>query len=210
MKNCNCEGRESIGLCHYKEDSVGNIVFENNSNFISEDDGQITFNFSDKDLFEKAYLDYWKPQAFKFTKTRNVKSPTRGSEKSAGIDFYIPNDYTGKMILGPGERVLIPSGIKVKLPPNMALMFVNKSGVASKRGLDVLACLVDEDYSQEVHINLVNTGKDAVIIEAGEKIVQGILIPAYYFKIDELSNSEYESSFEKTSRTGGFGSTGTR
>lgn len=189
----NCEGCGSISICHAL---VGNITFEDVVKEFSLDDSQMTFEFVNSNLFE-------------FTKTRDVKSPSRGSEKSAGIDFYVPNDYDS-IELGPGERILIPAGVKVKLPANMALMFVNKSGVASKRGLDVLACLVDEDYHQEVHINLVNTGTGSVWIEPGEKIVQGVLIPTYYFDIKELSNVDYESTFEKTSRNGGFGSTGTK
>lgn len=53
---------------------------------------------------------------------------------------------------------MIPSGIKMKVMPGYALVFMNKSGVGAKQQLDVLASVVDEDYEGEVHINLVNNG----------------------------------------------------
>ena len=49
---------------------------------------------------------------FKFIKTKEVASPERGTQQSAGIDFFIPNDAFGAYALGPGESLKIPSGIK--------------------------------------------------------------------------------------------------
>lgn len=167
-----------------------------------------------------------------FTKVRNVNSPTRGTEKSAGIDFYVPefnekfvNDLKNKngniqfeyidgntnipvIVLFPQDRILIPSGIYVKIPAGFALIAHNKSGVASKKGLDVLACVVDEDYQGEVHISLVNTGRDIVYINQNDKIIQFILIPVLYAKLFELSNLQELYPTETKRGTGGFGSTG--
>jgi len=125
-----------------------------------------------------------KNNEFGFCKIRKVKSPNRGTSKAAGIDFYVPEDLpsetinekakiTGcvpKMIvdgstglvmsifLDPGQSIMIPSGLKVRVPEGHALVFKNKSGIGCKKQLDVLACVIDEDYQGEVHINVVNAG----------------------------------------------------
>ncbi|NBO22095.1 hypothetical protein EBU94_01970 [bacterium] len=160
----------------------------------------------------------------KYSKIRNVKSPNRGTSQSAGIDFYVPEDWNdGKpLILKAGERALIPSGIKVNVPTGHALIAFNKSGVASKKGLIVGACVVDEDYQGEIHINVINTCQrdlnrwddtvwtqdlGEVTITPGEKLVQFILLPVLYASPEETEIEELYS--EKTERgDGGFGSTG--
>ena len=70
----------------------------------------------------------------KISKIRDVKTPVRGTEKSAGIDFFVPKDFN-KTRLFPGESVFIPSGIKVNVPTGHALIAFNKSGVALKKNL---------------------------------------------------------------------------
>ena len=122
----------------------------------------------------------------KFVKVKNVKSPVRGTSESAGIDFFVPDDFE-TIVLLPGESCFIPSGIKVNVPKGHALIAFNKSGVAVKKNFHVGACVVDEDYQGEVHLNLTNTGNQLQIIERGDKIVQFILLPV---------NSELKS-FEK-------------
>ena len=92
----------------------------------------------------------------KIAKVRNVKTPTRGTVGSAGIDFYIPNDYPANLCtVNPGERFFIPSGIKANVPEGYALIAMNKSGVALKKSLMVGACVVDSDYQGEIHLHLV-------------------------------------------------------
>ena len=78
----------------------------------------------------------------KIQKIRDVKTPGRGTSQSAGIDFYVPEDFTTS-VLQPGESVLIPSGIKVQVPTGYMLTAFNKSGVATKQGLSIGACVVD-------------------------------------------------------------------
>ena len=143
----------------------------------------------------------------KISKIRPVKTPTRGTEKSAGIDLYVPDGYY--LSLQPGDACCIPSGIKANIPGGHALIAFNKSGIALKKNLHVGACVVDEDYQGEIHLNLQNVGSDIVRVEAGEKIVQFILLPVFYDKIEEV---EVEILYkQKTTRgEGGFGSTGIR
>lgn len=145
----------------------------------------------------------------KIFKIRDVKTPTRGTPLSAGLDFYIPNDFPGVHTLIPGDDVNIPSGIKVKIPHGYALIFKNKSGVALKRGLQVGACVIDEDYQGEVHLHVRNIGSEIQFLEPGEKLVQGVLVPVLYEDV-EVVESLADLYEEKTERgEGGFGSTGT-
>lgn len=139
----------------------------------------------------------------KVIKTRNVKPPSRGTSKSAGIDFFTPNDME-RVSLAPNESVLIPSGIKAQVPEGYALIAFNKSGVATKQNLMVGACVVDEDYELEIHLHVINVGKIPTDIQPGQKLVQFILLPINYTDVEEVQD------FPKrhTERIGGFGSTG--
>jgi len=146
----------------------------------------------------------------KFAKTRDVKSPTRANHGDAGIDFYIPNDFNPGT-LKHGDSILIPSGIKIEVPFGTALIFHNKSGVASKKNLDVMADTVDHGYAGEVHINLINNGNGMITLHPGDKIIQGIHIPVFASNPVEVSEEElYQDIHVIGARgAGGFGSTGT-
>jgi dUTP pyrophosphatase len=140
----------------------------------------------------------------KIQKLREVKTPSRGTTASAGIDFFTPQDFPTKD-LGPGESALIPSGIRVEVPRGYALVAFNKSGVATKQGLQVGACVVDEDYEGEVHLHMVNVSNKRQTIESGQKLVQFVLLPVNYSQIevvDEINGRNTERG------AGGFGSTG--
>ncbi len=163
----------------------------------------------------------------KFTIVRNVTTPKRAHDNDAGIDFFVPTfdeDFLkdlhnknpesidkyyvlgGKLSIYPKADVLIPSGIKCELPVNTALIAFNKSGVATKKKLVVGAATVDEGYRGEIHIHLINTSINEVIIEEGDKIVQFVLIPVIYEKLELVSNEEFNTNTERCD--GGFGSTG--
>ena len=144
----------------------------------------------------------------KIAKVRDVKTPTRGTPGSAGIDFYVPDDYPDSLCtVKPGERFFIPSGIKANVPEGYALIAMNKSGVALKKSLMVGACVVDSDYQGEIHLHLVNTGLDQVTISPGDKLTQFLLVPVSHCEVEVLS--EHALFETETSRgAGGFGSTG--
>lgn len=175
-------------------------------------------------------------QALKYCRVRKVKNPNRAHLDDAGIDFYVPEDLTLDVMkekiavtgcdiamsigddglvksfkLKPNESVLIPSGIKVKVPEGYMLQYTNKSGIASKRGLLVGSNVVDCGYMGECHINLHNVSKFEQTINAGDKIVQGILIPVGLGECLEAKDEADLFGSEKSSRLdGGFGSTGTK
>lgn len=182
----------------------------------------------------------------KFLKVRNVKTPTRGTSLSAGIDFYVPNygtdflsDLANKninskcrfhthstpeapngialqIIIPAHDRVLIPSGIKAFMEDrNCALIAANKSGVCTKKGLVFGAQVVDADYTGEIHISVINTTNDEVVIESGDKLIQFIQTPVVYSEIEEILGNDKEAQFENLHKgtergAGGFGSTGVK
>lgn len=141
-----------------------------------------------------------------FTKTKDVKSPVRAHPTDAGIDFFVPNDFD-KVVLKPGEDVLINSGIKVIVPEGYALIFKEKSGIATKRKLTIGAAVVDSNYRGEVHFHFFNNGIVDQEISAGDKIIQGLLIPVLLCDTCEIDDYDY-STYETDRGDGGFGSTG--
>lgn len=120
-----------------------------------------------------------------------------------------PDDIVTQIVLLPGEKVLIPSGIKVLIEPeNSMLQAANKSGIASKQGLVFTAEIVDSPYVGEVHIGVVNTTLMAATIYAGKKLVQFIHVPIFLTQPEEISNYEYHEIAEGWGTRGekGFGS----
>jgi len=171
-----------------------------------------------------------------FAKVRSVKSPCRANKHDAGIDFFIPDhkgDFFKDLVeknknnqvtyhevqtdeglkleihLAPHAQVNIPSGIKVNIiDKNTYLDANNKSGVATKYRLVVGAKVVDADYRGEVHLNLINTSDEEVVLLSGQKIVQFIHKEYIATELEEITLVAY-NSLEATDRgEGGFASTG--
>ena len=142
----------------------------------------------------------------KISKVKNVKTPTRGTPESAGLDFFVPDDFETTN-LHPGESIFIPSGIKANVPTGHALIAFNKSGVALKKNLSIGACVVDEDYQGEIHLHLYNFGKEKTVISPGEKLIQMVLVPVFYDAVEVVQENDlFQSTTERGA--GGFGSTG--
>ena len=151
----------------------------------------------------------------KILRTRDVKMPERGTPSSAGMDIFIPNDFApehdGIIVLAPEMSILIPAGIKVNVPDDRALIAFNKSGIAAKKNLIIGACVIDEDYQGEIHIDIKNVGNKDQIISAGDKITQLVCLPVDYVEIQEAKTEDECFGGISTKRgTGGFGSTGTK
>jgi dUTP pyrophosphatase len=143
----------------------------------------------------------------KILKVREVNTPSRGTDESAGLDFYLPAGET--LVIPPHQKVLVPSGIKVSIPKNHALIAFNKSGVAAKKGVIVGSCVVDSDYQGEIHLQLINTTNDVQLFYPNEKVTQFILLPIVLAN-PVIVNSESDLWLKDSQRgSGGFGSTGT-
>lgn len=143
----------------------------------------------------------------------HVKPPQRGTSISAGIDFFIPNNWNdGKpKFIKPGEKEIIKLGIYVDLIGsglgNYALIFQNKSGIATKKGLVVGACVIDADYQGELMLHLYNPTNKDVELEPGKKAIQGVLQEVNYAEPEMINFEElYETNTDRGD--GWAGSTG--
>jgi len=142
-----------------------------------------------------------------------AKMPVRAHPTDAGMDlFFCPTpkpelDSQIETVLPFGSSV-IPTGLKIEVPEGYMLEIKNKSGIASKRGLLVGACVVDRGYTGEIFVNLHNPSDRTQTLHAGDKIAQAVLV-----KINtEVQLVEAENIYdEETSRgDGALGSTGDR
>ncbi|MFC1672298.1 dUTP diphosphatase [Planctomycetota bacterium] len=117
-------------------------------------------------------------------------TPHYEHEGDAGMDLYSALDST----LGPGERRLIPTGIKAEVPRGYEMQIRPKSGLALKRGVTVLNTpgTVDAGYRGEVGVILFNTSDEDVEIKAGEKVAQAVICKvetAIIEEVEELSET---------------------
>lgn len=126
-------------------------------------------------------------------------SPIRSSERAAGFDLFSVED----VILEPGKRSLVPTGIAVLPPFGHYCRVAPRSGLAVKDGIDVMAGVIDEDYTGEVMVCLINLGDKRRMLKAGSRIAQ-IIVEAIYtgpvFEVDKLPETNRSDQ--------GFGSTG--
>lgn len=122
--------------------------------------------------------------------------PTRQTDGAAGYDLHTIEQSV------VGGTCTLRTGIAVRIPKGYVGLIWDRSGHASKRGLTVLAGVVDDDYRGEVNVVLSCTlGADRV--EAGERIAQLVVVPCLQ------EESQWVDSFDETARgDGGFGSTG--
>jgi len=134
----------------------------------------------------------------KIQKLRDVETPVRGTELSAGLDFFVPNDWEKEEVtLQPNEAILIESGIKVDVPKGFVLVGFNKSSKAVKKNLQLGACVIDEDYQGEVLIHIRNVGTTPITIERGKSIAQFVLLPVFYDDIEVVEGELFKKKSER-------------
>ena len=117
--------------------------------------------------------------------------------------------FKGQIIIAPHQDAIIPSGIRSKFGPELALIANNKSGIATKRKLVFGASVIDASYQGEWHLHLINTSDVYQVVKCGEKVIQFIphLISTEPVEVLDLTPEEFYT--EKTSRGEGWqGSTG--
>ena len=111
--------------------------------------------------------------------------------------------------LNEADQLKINSGINEALPHDYAGIFFNKSGRGND-GLDVMSCVIDEDYTGYVHLSVINSKKTSYKVYCGEKLVQQVILPIYQVSdIEEINDDDYQEIMKDSQRgDGGFGSTG--
>lgn len=152
---------------------------------------------------EKAWDDEFKDMVVKYSRNKVYF-------EQDGTSFYGLKFDGNVLEVSPNAHVAIPSGIKTIIPPGLAMMMVNKSGIATKLKLDHSACLIDSEYRDELIFCFFNHNTEPVRIEPGMKITQGLIVPVINLNIQEVLNCVYDDMGKETDRGGGFGSSGTK
>jgi dUTP pyrophosphatase len=135
---------------------------------------------------------------------RNLPLPSYATAGSAGVDLAAAVDAA--LVLAPGERVAVPTGVAVALPEGWEGQVRPRSGLALKHGITVLNSpgTIDADYRGEIRVILANLGNLPVTIARGERIAQLVIAPV------GRAAWQVVADLPQTSRgAGGFGSTGT-
>lgn len=129
----------------------------------------------------------------------DAKVPAFAHPGDAGMDLYAVED----MVLAPGERGSVPTGIAIALPDGYVSLVWDKSGPSHKFGVKTLGGVLDSGYRGEYLIGLVNLGQEKFEIKKGQKIAQLLIQKVERPEIEETDE------LDDTSRGArGFGSTG--
>ena len=129
--------------------------------------------------------------------------PSYATQGAAGMDLLAA--VGDDLVIQPGARALVPTGIAIALPPNYELQIRPRSGLALKNGITLPNSpgTIDEDYRGEIGVIVLNTGAEAFTVTRGMRIAQAVLAPVVRLAWDEVA------SLDETARgVGGFGSTG--
>ena len=129
--------------------------------------------------------------------------PKYQTSGSAGADLYAALEHS--LILAPGERALIPTGIALEIPNGFEAQVRPRSGLALKHGVTTLNApgTIDADYRGEIGVLMINHGSDDYMVTRGDRIAQLVVASVYqaqFIEVAELS--------ETIRGNGGFGHTG--
>jgi dUTP pyrophosphatase len=132
--------------------------------------------------------------------------PRYETEGAAGMDLIAAVPEAEPLVLAPGARALVPTGLAIALPSGFEAQIRPRSGLAAKNGITCLNSpgTIDCDYRGEVKVILINHGPEAFTVTRGTRIAQMVIAPVTRAVLSEVA------SLDETERgAGGFGSTGT-
>ncbi|MGB8812759.1 MAG: dUTP diphosphatase [Paracoccaceae bacterium] len=141
---------------------------------------------------------------------RSLALPSYETPGAAGADIRAnlrPEDRGAGFTLDPMHRAIVPTGLRVEIPPGFEMQIRPRSGLAVKYGISLpnTPGTIDSDYRGPLGVALINLGAEPYTIQHGDRIAQLIIAPvvqAQFEVVDGLSDT--------TRGVGGFGSTGTR
>lgn len=127
--------------------------------------------------------------------------PNYAHEGDAGLDLY----SVDKLILAPGERGLVHTGIKIELPKDTEAQIRPRSGLALKNGISLVNApgTIDEGYRGEIGVIIINHGLESFTVEEGMKIAQMVVKPVWRVEVEEVVSLSDSERGEK-----GYGSSG--
>lgn len=139
----------------------------------------------------------------RLNKSNPVPLPRYMTEGSSGMDLFA--SLKEDIILEPGDRRLIPTGISLAIPEGFEGQIRPRSGLALQKGIGILngPGTIDSDYRGEIGVLLINFGKEPFIIRNGDRIAQLVISRVFrpiLTEVDELPSSDRQE--------GGFGHTG--
>ena len=135
--------------------------------------------------------------------TATATTPTRGSKYAAGLDLYA--DISEEIIIYPGTREKIGTGIAMQIPNGYSGYIFPRSGKADKEGIRLSNCVgvIDSDYRGEIKVSLTCDDKDPQKVKPQERIGQIVILK------HEMEGLEEVEELDDTERgEGGFGSSG--
>lgn len=136
---------------------------------------------------------------------RSVPLPSYETAGAAGADLRANLPDRGEIVLGPGARALVPTGLRIEIPEGHEVQVRPRSGLALKHGVTLpnTPGTIDSDYRGPLGVIVMNAGQEAFTITHGDRIAQMIVAPV----VQALF--EVQDTLSDTARgTGGFGSTG--
>jgi dUTP pyrophosphatase len=131
--------------------------------------------------------------------------PSYQSAGAAGLDLLAAVAADAPVVIAPGQRALIPTGLAIALPMGSEGQVRPRSGLAARHGVAVLNSpgTIDSDYRGEIQVILVNFGQESFTVTRGMRIAQLIIAPVLQVTIRATANLD-----ETTRGVAGFGSTG--
>ena len=134
-----------------------------------------------------------------------LELPAYQTQGSAGMDVRAAVPEDAPVLLAPGQRAMIPTGIAMAVPPGFECQVRPRSGLAVKHGISCVNTpgTIDSDYRGEVHVVLVNLGQEPFEVRRGERIAQ--LVIARY---ERVTVAPVDALDDTDRGAGGFGSTG--
>ena len=134
----------------------------------------------------------------------DIALPRYETAQSAGLDLSAA--VPAAVMLAPGGRATIPTGLAIALPPGYEAQIRPRSGLAARRGVTVLNApgTIDADYRGEIKVVLANLGAEPFAVERGMRIAQMVVAP-----VTRVAWNEVGALPESARGGGGFGSTGT-
>ncbi len=129
--------------------------------------------------------------------------PAYETEHAAGMDLRAA--ISDSVVLAPREQRLLPTGIRIALPPGTEAQVSPRSGLAAKHGISMVNApgTIDADYRGEIKVILINHGKAPFTVHRGDRIAQLVIAPVIRAELHQVD------ALDETSRgPGGFGHTG--
>ena len=140
--------------------------------------------------------------------TRGMSTPEYATDGSAAVDLRAALDEGETVVIQPGARALIPTGLSISPETSdVVAVIAGRSGLGVKKGVTLANSIgvIDSDYRGEIQVCLINRGEEPFEVQRGDRIAQMMFLPvmtARFLPVTELDETERG--------TGGFGHTGVK